>query len=71
MSEDERIEFRRKLREGLDRSRYKLIREKALRNEIIVEGDYHGGTREVSARKLLKEVYNEDWQCLTSTPKSL
>ena len=40
MLENERIEFRQKLREGLTRSRYKLIREKALRNENIIEGDY-------------------------------
>lgn len=60
MSENERIEFRNKLREGLDRSRYKLIKEKALRNETLVEGDYKGGTRIVSARKLLKEIYNEE-----------
>lgn len=61
MSETERLEFRQKLRIGLDRSRYKLIREKALRNENLVEGDYHGGTREVSARELLKRDYNEEF----------
>ncbi len=59
MSENERIEFRKKLREGLNRSRYKLIKEKALRNEMLIEGDYKGGTRKVSARKLLQELYNE------------
>ena len=32
MSENERTEFREKLREGLNRSRYQLIREKALRS---------------------------------------
>ena len=62
MSENERTEFREKLREGLDRSRYQLIREKALRNENIIEGDYKGGTIEVPARKLLKELYNEEIQ---------
>lgn len=62
MSENERTEFREKLREGLNRSRYQLIREKALRNENIIEGDYKGGTIEVPARKLLKELYNEDIQ---------
>ena len=62
MSETERIEFRKKLREGLNNSRYKLIREKALRNEVIIEGDYKGGTRCVSARKLLKQIYNEECQ---------
>lgn len=60
MSENERTEFRQKLREGLQRSRYKLIREKALRNENIIEGDYKGGTKKVSARKLLKDLYNEE-----------
>lgn len=59
MSENERTEFREKLRKSLDRARYKLIKEKALRNETLVEGDYQGGTRKVSARKLLKELYNE------------
>lgn len=60
MSEAERVEFRQRLREGLNRSRYKLIREKALRNETLVEGDYKGGVREVSARELLKRDYNEE-----------
>ncbi len=64
MSESERAEFRQKLRVGLERSRYKLIREKALRNETLVEGDYNGGTREVSARVLLKQLYNEDYMNL-------
>ena len=54
------------MREGLKRSRYKLIREKALRNENIIEGiiegDYNGGTVKVPARKLLKELYNEEVQ---------
>lgn len=62
MSETERIEFRKKLREGLNNSRHKLIREKALRNEVLIEGDYKGGTRSVSARKLLKQIYNEECQ---------
>ena len=65
MSENERAEFRQKLREGLTRSRYKLIREKALRNEDIIEGDYKGGIIEVSARELLKKLYNEDIVVLT------
>lgn len=60
MSENERTEFRQKLREGLKRSRYKLIREKALRNANVIEGDYKGGTIEVPARKLLKDLYNEE-----------
>lgn len=69
MSENERIEFRQKLREGLNRSRYKLIREKALRDEVIVEGDYRGSTREIPARQILKEVYNEDWKSIANPEK--
>ena len=60
MSETERVEFRQKLREGLTRSRYKLIREKALRDENIIEGNYNGGFIEIPARQLLKELYGED-----------
>ncbi len=56
---NENLEFRQKLHEGFKRSRYKLIREKALRNETVIEGDYQGGTVEVPARELLKELYNE------------
>lgn len=66
MSENERIEFREKLRKGLMRSRYKLIHEKALRNEKIIKGDYNGGTVEVPARKLLKELYGEEVSKLSS-----
>ncbi len=60
MSEKERFEFRQKLREGLDRSRYKLIREKALRNESLVTEDVNGTSKEIPARVLLKTLYNED-----------
>lgn len=60
MSESERIEFRQKLREGLNRSRYKLIREKALRNETLIVGDNNGHVQELSARVLLKSIYNEE-----------
>lgn len=64
MLENERIKFRERLREGLNLSRYKLIREKALRNESVIIGDYKGGSHEVSARKLLKELYNEEVQTI-------
>ena len=41
-----------------------MIRDKAIRNEEIVQGDGKGGFRIVSARKLLKEIYNEDYKTL-------
>ena len=41
-----------------------MLRDKAIRNEDIVQGDGKGGFRIVSARKLLKDIYNEDYKVL-------
>lgn len=60
MSEQERIEFRAKLRIGFDKARYKLVREKALHDYMIVEGDDNGGVRVIPARQVLREVYGEE-----------
>ena len=53
-----------KIRRGLEIAEYQMIRDKAIRNEEIVQGDGKGGFRIVSARKLLKEIYNEDYKTL-------
>ncbi len=53
-----------KIRKGLEIAEYQMIRDKAIRNEEIVQGDGKGGFRIVSARKLLKEIYNEDYKTL-------
>lgn len=60
MNENERTEFRQKLCEGLKRSRYKLIREKALRNENIIEGDYKGSRQ----GRILGEVLYHCSECM-------
>ena len=43
---------------------HQMLRDKAIRNEDIVQGDGKGGFRIVSARKLLKDIYNEDYKVL-------
>jgi len=60
MSEKERLALREKIWNGLELAEYRMLREKALRDEIVIQGDEHGNIQRVSARKLLKEIYNEE-----------
>jgi len=60
MSEKERLALRDKIWHGLELAEYKMIREKALKDEIVIQGDDQGNIQRVSARKLLKEIYDEE-----------
>lgn len=60
MSEKEKKELSNRLRKGLELAEYRLIRHKAQQNEVLIEGNPEGGTREVPARELLKRLYNEE-----------
>ena len=44
---------------GLELAEYRMLRDKAMHNETIIQGDGKGGWREVSAREVFVELYNE------------
>lgn len=60
MSDKEVKDFEAKLAAGFAAARYKLLREKALHDYVVVEGTPDGGVRKVPARKLLRELYGEE-----------
>lgn len=52
MSESEKKQYRQELVRGLELAEYRMIRDKAMRNQTIIQGDGANGWREVSAREL-------------------
>lgn len=64
MSEQESKELTEKIIRGLEKAEYLMIREKALRNQLLILAGSDGQTRDVSARQLLWENYGEDYHQL-------
>ena len=52
MSSSEKQQYQKDLLRGLELAEYRMLREKAMHNETIIQGDGKGGGREVSAREL-------------------
>jgi hypothetical protein len=44
---------------GLELAEYRMLRDKAMHNETIIQGDEENGWREVSAREVFVKLYNE------------
>ena len=44
---------------GLELAEYRMLRDKAMRNLTIIQGDEEHGWREVSAREVFVKLYNE------------
>ena len=59
MSEDERKELSKKLHFGLALAERRMLEEKALRNEYIIQGLPNGGIKSVPARIVLHRLYGE------------
>lgn len=59
MSESEKIQYRQELVRGLELAEYRMIRDKAMRNQTIIQGDGANGWREVSARELYVQLYKK------------
>ncbi|MBR3648042.1 MAG: hypothetical protein IKN59_06620 [Paludibacteraceae bacterium] len=59
MSAEERNDMRQKLQEGLDMAQYKMLRDKAIKNQDVVRCN-EKGMYEQSARDAFAEVYHED-----------
>lgn len=59
MSESEKKQYMQELVRGLELAEYRMIRDKAMRNQTIIQGDGANGWREVSARELYVKLYNQ------------
>ena len=62
MSDDERKELSRKLHYGLALAERRMLEEKALRNEDVIQGTPDGEIKAVPARRLLRKIYKEKLQ---------
>ena len=59
MSKSEKKQYMQELVRGLELAEYRMIRDKAMRNQTIIQGDGADGWREVSARELYVKLYNQ------------
>lgn len=59
MSEDERKKLSEKLHFGLALAERRMLEEKALRNDCIIQGLPNGKIISVSARVMLRKLYGE------------
>lgn len=59
MSSTEKQQYQEELVRGLELAEYRMLRDKAMRNETIIQGDDEDGWREVSAREVFTKIYNE------------
>ncbi len=60
MSNDERKELSQKLHYGLALAEQRMLEEKALRNEEVIQGTPDGKIRKIPARKLLCNLRQEE-----------
>jgi len=63
MSKDELQKIDQELTRGLELAEYKMLRDKAMRNQNIVQSDGNGGVREVPARVVFQQLYHEPVPC--------
>lgn len=59
MSDKEKLQYKQDLRRGLELAEYRMLRDKAMRNQTVLQGDGLVGVREVSARELFTTIYHE------------
>lgn len=59
MSKSEVEKKTREFTRGLELAEYRMLRDKAMRNQIVINSDGNGGLREVPARELFVKLYNE------------
>lgn len=59
MSDKEKAIYKETLRQGLELAEYRMLRDKAMRNMTIIQGDGATGWREVSAREVFTQIYHE------------
>ena len=59
MTKDEKKKSMQELVRGLELAEYRMLRDKAMRNQTVIQGDGESGWREVSARELFVKLYNQ------------
>ena len=59
MSSSEKQQYQKDLLRGLELAEYRMLRDKAMRNLTIIQGDEEHGWREGSAREVFVKLYNE------------
>ena len=59
MSTSEKKQYQEDLLRGLELAEYRMLRDKAMHNETIIQGDDEKGWREVSAREVFVKLYGE------------
>lgn len=59
MSKTEQESYNIAMIKGLELAEYRMLRDKAMRNQTIIQGDGKDGSREVSARELFVNIYHE------------
>ena len=59
MTAEEKQQYQADLLRGLELAEYRMLRDKAMHNETIIQGDEEKGWREVSAREVFVKLYNE------------
>ena len=59
MSSSEKQQYQKDLLRGLELAEYRMLRDKAMRNLTIIQGDEEHGWREVSAREVFVKLYSE------------
>lgn len=59
MSQSEIKKFNEEVIKGLELAEYRMLRDKAMRNQIVITNFEDSGIREISARELFTRLYNE------------
>jgi hypothetical protein len=59
MTAEEKQQYQADLLRGLELAEYRMLRDKAMHNETIIQGDEENGWREGSAREVFVKLYNE------------
>lgn len=59
MSKEEKIKYQEELARGLELAEYRMLRDKAMRNQTIVHADEKGNIVETPAREIFVKLYNE------------
>lgn len=59
MSQSEMQKYNEELIRGLELAEYRMLRDKAMRNQIVITNFEDSGLREIPARELFVKLYNE------------
>lgn len=60
MTTEENEQDIQKLMRGLEIAEYRMLKDKALRNEVVIQGDDRGGYKAISARELFARLYPQE-----------